>query len=540
MKSLKLLIHFFVAGIFVSCEIFDSADNKNTLFEYDYLSMGNWWERGPNDIIDLNVSRSNAIAFGLYTVHNETLNLTAQMFPLYPAESRDISLEVYDGNQWITRQESKIADAGWIATFRIENWDSSTDQRYRLNHNMGATFEGLIRKDPANKEEVSIAVLSCNSYLGIESREEYVTNINYLDPDLIFFAGDQVYYHEQHTAGWLKFGMQFRELFRNRPCVILPDDHDVGQGNLWGENGIVSSFEQGEDGGYVRPPEYVNLVQKAQTSHLPEPFDQAPVNQNIGTYYTNFSLGEIDFAIIEDRKFKSAPLGNIPQHNGENLDQIEDANVDFSFLEREKNLSLLGDRQLAFLDEWSLSNPTHIKVVLSQTGFSGTAHLLGGQHRRIIADFDSNGWPKSGRRKALQRIKQANAIHLGGDQHLGVVIRHGIENHRDGPWSFLAPAIANDVYNRWWWPLGSVPGENHDTKNPLPWTGDYKDGFGNKITMYAYANPDTKSNGEGFGYVRIDKRKKEVIFECWPRWTDVPDDDNKQFKGWPITVSLDD
>ena len=28
---------------------------------------------------------------------------------------------------------------------------------------------------------------------------------------------------------------------------------------------------------------------------------------------------------------------------------------------------------------------------------------------------------------------------------------------------------------------------------PLPWTGDYLDGFGNRITMHAYANPESAS-----------------------------------------------
>ena len=36
-----------------------------------------------------------------------------------------------------------------------------------------------------------------------------------LDPDLLFFAGDQSYDHREHTAAWLKFGLQFRDVFRD-------------------------------------------------------------------------------------------------------------------------------------------------------------------------------------------------------------------------------------------------------------------------------------------------------------------------------------
>ena len=72
----------------------------------------------------------------------------------------------------------------------------------------------------------------------------------------------------------------------------------------------------------------------------------------------------------------------------------------------------------------------------------------------------------------------------------------------------------------------------------LPWTGRYKDGFDNKITMHAYANPDTDSNGAGYGIIKFNKERKDVTFECWPRYEDVRLNNPKQFKGWPITVSL--
>ncbi|MCK5138038.1 MAG: hypothetical protein KAR19_19800 [Bacteroidales bacterium] len=43
-----------------------------------------------------------------------------------------------------------------------------------------------------------------------------------------------------------------------------------------------------------------------------DPFDPTPVGQGIGVYYTNLVVGEVDFAIIEDRKFESGPKGKIP------------------------------------------------------------------------------------------------------------------------------------------------------------------------------------------------------------------------------------
>ena len=151
--------------------------------------------------------------------------------------------------------------------------------------------------------------------------------------------------------------------------------------------------------------------------------------------------------------------------------------------------------------------------------------------------MDSNGWPQSGRNKALKLIKKANAIHVGGDQHISTVIQHGIEKYEDGPWAFIVPAIVNDYYSRWWWPENKVNNEIKNSKK-LPWTGRYLDGFNNKITMHAYANPDTDSNGAGYGIIKFNKKTNSVTFECWPRFQNIKLNSAKQFKGWPITVSL--
>ena len=35
---------------------------------------------------------------------------------------------------------------------------------------------------------------------------------------------------------------------------------------------------------------------------------------------------------------------------------------------------------------------------------------------------------------------------LCGDQHLAVTVRHGIDDYRDGPYAFTAPAIVNTIY----------------------------------------------------------------------------------------------
>ena len=523
-----------------SSSIFSAKSESNNYVKspfsgLDLLATNDWWNRGNNEIIDLKVEREDVIAFGIYTLSNNILKLTAQLFPLYPEESREVRLEIYRDKKWVVINKKIINEIGWAATFKIEDWDDTKNTKYRLTHGNNAKFNGLIRKNPSDQNKIKLAAFSCNSNKDRGDRKNYIRNINYINPDILFFAGDQSYDHKEHTAAWLKFGMQFREIFRDRPCITIPDDHDIGQGNLWGENGKVASSAAGNDGGYFYHKEYIKMVERAQTKHLPDPYDKTPIEQGINVYYTNLIYGDIDFAIIEDRKFKSGPKGKIPQQ-GPRPDHIRNNNYDPKSIDLD-GLSLLGDRQHKFLKKWGENKEKSVmKAVLSQTGFCGGAHLHGNKENRLHADLDSNGWPQSGRNKALKLIKDANAVHIAGDQHLSTVIHHGIEKFEDGPWAFIVPALVNNYYSRWWWPEDEMPGEN--SNNKLPWNGRYLDGFNNKITMHAYANPDTDSSGSGYGIISFNKKENKVTFECWPRYQDVTKENAKQFDGWPITVSL--
>ncbi|MEM6318195.1 MAG: alkaline phosphatase D family protein [Bacteroidota bacterium] len=500
----------------------------------DTLATNDWWNRATNPIIDMNVARDSVIAFGIYTVSNQTLKMSAQLFPLYPEETRTVRLEVKEGDSWKEIQRQEVNDLGWSALFRVDNWDDSRDVIYRLAHGKGAYFEGVIRKNPVDKKELVLAAFSCNSNKDRGDRANYIRNVNHHDPDLLFFAGDQSYDHKEHTAAWLKFGVQFRDIFRQRPCITIPDDHDIGQGNIWGEYGKKASSMAGADGGYFFHPEYVKMVERCQTAHLPDPYDPTPVQQGIGVYYTNLEIGHVDFAIIEDRKFKSGPKGKIPQQ-GPRPDHIRNPNYDPKSVDV-AGLELLGKRQLDFLEGWGATKNGKMKAVLSQTGFCGGAHLHGQKDNRLHADMDSNGWPQTGRNKALTAIKKANAVHIGGDQHLATVIHHGINEFEDGPHAFIVPALVNNYYSRWWWPEDEKAGKNANAA--LPWTGQYLDGFANKITMKAYVNPESPSSGSGYGLIRFNQQKEEVTFECWPREVDVSTSNAQQFVGFPITISM--
>jgi hypothetical protein len=197
---------------------------------------------------------------------------------------------------------------------------------------------------------------------------------------------------------------------------------------------------------------------------------------------------------------------------------------------------LLGDRQLKFLRAWGQDwAGATMKCVLSQTPFAAAAHLHGKADNRLVADLDSNGWPQHGRNAAVRELRRCFAVHLCGDQHIATVVRHGVNDWDDAGWSFCSPSIWN-LYGRWWAPQEKPL--DHDPKSPLEHTGRYLDGFGNKITMTAYANPAPGNNqATGYGLVRFKKSTRQITFECWPRFVDVTKPDAKQYAGWPVTVT---
>ncbi len=440
------------------------------------------------------VEKKDIICFALYTVHDNTLKLTAQLYPIAEGDSKTVRLEIEKDGQWVEVAKTTAIEPGWTAPFRVEDWDDSKTYRYRVAHGTEATYEGTIRKNPVDKDEIVVAAFTGNSIQPVHggdiSRQDIIDNVNKIDADVLFFSGDQVYDHNRHYAAWLKFGRDFGSIIKDRPTICLPDDHDVGQPNLWGESGKISTLPGAADGGYAQPGVYVQEVERAQTSHLPDPADPHKIGQGIGVYYTNLNWGNVDFAILEDRKFKTGPAGRVPKQ-GPRPDHIQNPNYDPASVDV-PGAVLLGERQLKFIDQWAQDwHDADMKIALSQTIFCGGAHIHGSANGRLHADMDSNGWPQTGRNRAVAAIRKAFAFHLAGDQHLATIFHHGIDEYRDAVWSFCVPSIAN-LYLRWWEPL--KPGENRESGAP-EYTGDQLDGFANKVTNYAAANPEKSPAG---------------------------------------------
>ena len=205
-RTKKIGIELVLFAIFLGLWVQDSCGQQNTFGKkfpnLESRSTGKWWEKKPNKRFKMNldVARENVIAFALYTHDHGMLKLSAQLYPLKSDEDRTVRLEFRqrDGS-WKEVDRQPVQELGWSAHFRIASWDNSVDQPYRVRHGSNASFEGLIRKDPIEKNEIIVGSLSCNSSRTPGSRPRVVENLKQLNPDLLFFAGDQTYHHTEHT-----------------------------------------------------------------------------------------------------------------------------------------------------------------------------------------------------------------------------------------------------------------------------------------------------------------------------------------------------
>jgi len=524
--------------------------------------------------------RFGPILWSMYTLSDSrsedgfVLKLSALTGPLGEEDNRQVELRLQDAaGDWQSVGTSELDPDAWTATFRLPRWDATRATPYRLvyaeRHRDGeptvTARDGTIAAQPVGRP-LRIAALTCQNDYAFPY-QPVVDNLLRLDPDLLYFSGDQLY--ESHGGfgvirgpaepailnylrKYYQFGWAFGEAMRSRPTVVLPDDHDVFQGNVWGEAGAPMDFSENPNnpsrGGYHQPARMVNVVHTTCSSHHPDFADRERVKQDISVYHGDLVYGDTSFAIIADRQFKSGP--ERVQTDAPRADHVLSPDFDTASLDQ-PGLVLLGDRQEAFLRDWSADWRGHrMKVLLSQTVFANVATHHGAYDGYLKADLDSGGWPQTPRNEALRSLIGSRALHVNGDQHLASLVQYGVERQRDSLWSFCTPAIAVG-YPRWWRPdeLG-IPHRNRP-EHGLPNTGEYLDGLGNPIYVYAIGNPEVASEphryrrahqkGSGFAMVTIDSEAKTYLVEAFRFLVDATDGKpENQFPGWPVTIHQDD
>ncbi|MCB1019665.1 MAG: alkaline phosphatase D family protein, partial [Acidobacteria bacterium] len=452
------------------------------------------WKAGGSRLAERPEQTFGPILWTQYTLSSGVLKVMALFPALGPDDDWTARLEA--GGR---KAEANIDRLSRTAVFRLEGWDDTRDAEYRVLYrwqDAEHAWAGRVRKDPRGGGELRVGVFSCD-HGECFPQQRMVRNIQIQDPDIVFFAGDQIYEgyggfgvardkpSEEAMLDYLRkywqFGWTWRSILKDRPSVVIPDDHDVFQGNIWGQAGRPLPKKEAsgpgfEQGGFLMPVDWVNAVQRTQAGHLPDPVDPAPCASGIEVYFTEMRYGGASFCILEDRKFKTGP-GSILTSEQRAQGRQDPSVVDVDGAE------MLGARQEKFLREWvRTSKDAEFRVVLSQTIFCKATTHAGGELRRSVIDLDCGGWPQKGRRRALEILKAApDVVMLHGDQHLGILARQGLDEWEDAALAFMVPGTSNG-FPRAWRPEADK------------WTGRFLDGLGNRMTILGYANPEPGSN----------------------------------------------
>lgn len=546
-------------------EMEEEARPGNSLFVFDELKLSG------SKVIEKPENAFGPVLWTMYTLSRGTVKLMALLPPIGENDNQNVSLQFKTGSGWETASTKTIEPDSRTALFKIDNWDATKEVAYRVQYIEKAKngtetvhfYDGVIRKDPVDKS-LKVGGLTCQFHFGFPYTP-LVRNLTKLDPDLLYFSGDQIYEGNggygikrkpidvsivNYLGKYYMFGWAFGDLMRDRPTICTPDDHDVFHGNLWGEGGMAKPGGAGSSDtrGFMQSVKMVNVVNRTQCGQLPDPYDPTPIKQGMSVWYTDLVYGRISFAIISDRIFKTGPEA-VADWEGRH-DHMKEPREDLSFLDK-PGVKMLGDRQLKFLNDWKMDwEGADMKVLLSQTVFANVATHHGSLMNYLYGDLDSGGWPKSGRDKAIRIMRQVGAFQICGDQHVPSLVQYGLQNYRDANWCFCTPAIAV-MYLRWFlpdevgYPVLDRPAHGY------PNTGKYTDAFGNKNYVYAIGNPgkvtvDKTSRyshalirSSGFGMVTFDQQERTIDIDAWRFKADVenPNPVRDQFPGWPLKIN---
>lgn len=491
------------------------------------------------------------ILWSQYMISDETLRIQVQLAPV--SKPTSVSLFFKSPGSWTLRKRTKSHYLSRTALFEIPGWDVTRNREFMVQVTYTGKlhkWNGLIRAMPTTSQ-FKLAVFSCDEgYLF--PMTGVVAQVKQQNPDMIAFVGDQIY---EESAGfdvgenisparfattansmldflhkWYRFGWTWRSVLKNTPCILMPDDHDVYQGNLFGAGGsrLPDRTELTWSlGGYLMPANWVNAVERVHVGHLPPPAVDLTLPIGIKPYFTSVRYAGIDIAILEDRKFKTGPmmLNAGARTTGVGAD-------------------LLGSAQEQFLTKWSQNwRNVSMKIAISATIFSKATTHVGPFLTRSKYFYDSGAWPVNARNRVVKLLADGNVLSIHGDQHLGVLLRQGIDTFNDGGYSFMVPGVANGFPRAWW------PGVKERPIVDDVFTGHFVDDAGHPLNVLAVGNPDYNSQnltwwtaspnevayrkGSGYGLVRLDQAKKTAKINLYRVGRQ-----EQQFPGFPQTIRI--
>lgn len=508
-----------------------------------------------------------------YTVSGQQLRMTAQCVPLTQCEKAEAFLEVSEKgkNAWKEIVKSSVNPISYTAHFVVDQWNSNISYDFRISLKMKNldqnSISGIIQAEPIDKATFSCVSFNNTSITQGILKTQYdfdKSNLNCFtdsflkdiltkSPDMVIFNANQINENFPNPCKkddnaqwdylykWYLFCMHWGKLCLQMPSILLPGSHDFFQPQLWGmENGKApksplagiypfqhtgsEEYWQSDAGGFVMSQSFLEMVKATQCGHLPKFPDKSVSNH----YFCNILYGGVDFAIIEDHSFKSAPYQlfpeaqicrGIPQNHSINRNLYNDGNG-----------KLLGEAQMEFLENWVKTfNKTDFKVLLCNDNFATTythtpfvdsivksATSIMNIGQATVADMNTGAWPQNERNRLLSLIRKCHTFILTSG-YPAKIVHHGISNFKDASLSIEVPPVYSEK-KRYWMP--SYSGSTYLSGIKV-FTGDFLDAFSHKISISNLVNPtDTfikqeklKDQSNGFAILRFQKESQQLEVE---------------------------
>lgn len=507
-----------------------------------------------------------------YTLHRDTLRLTAQMPPLSRNNLHPLRLEIRKkgSNDWHEVAKTEITTPGWMAKFEVPGWQSNTAWKYRLTYppnenDVSHTYTGTIRKEPENevvlstidapeilKKSIDSTTNFTNSSLWLPHRLN-IRNVLGRKPDLIAYTGsrlfrinptrfkldsnaltDQLYL--DYLYKWSLVCWLHGPLTRNMPSLVMPEATDS------------------------LPVPFINMAVKSQTAHMPPPYNPRADLRGAEPWYTRLVYGGVDLAVVEDDLMAPDTLTT----------GIGQKNNSSGIAKR--------TRQLRFLKDWTNSwDDVDIKAVVTNT--SSIQHITqppapsgqkenhpsaSGQEKEKISpvlqlNHKTSHTTSSQVKEVVSQVRKSHALVIKGGSRMPYLIHHGINDWEDAGYEFGFPS----------WSQATPPHpavrvmQNKSIADSvlidsLTLPAKFRDPHGHPIILETLTKgsdrnktggPRQKGFGiehhdtsylsgmvPGFGIVRFNTRDQEISISVWPAEGDPQN--TQPFSGWPVDLSV--
>lgn len=507
-----------------------------------------------------------------YTLHRDTMRLTAQMPPLSRNNLHPLRLEIRKkgSNKWQQAAKTEITTPGWMAKFVVPGWQSNTAWKYRLTYPLKENdallpYTGTIKKEP--EKEVVLSTIDAPEIIKktIDSITDFTNNNLWLPhrlkvrnvlgkkPDLLAYTGSRLFRNKptrlildssglsdqlylDYLYKWSLICWLHGPLTRNTPSLVMPEATDS------------------------LPVPFINMAMKTQTAHMPPPYNPQPDSRGVEPWYTRLVYGGADLAVVEDDLMQPDTLTTgIRERNN------------FPVVTKR-------DRQLRFLKNWTNSwDDIDIKAVVTNTSSiqhitqppapSGSKENLSpaggqeGEKPQFLLQLNKKASHATSNqvKGVLSQIRKSHALIIKGGSRMPYLIHHGIHDWEDAGYEFGFPS----------WSQATLPHsaemviQNKNTTDSvlpdsLTLAAKFRDPHGHPLILKTLTKgndrnlsggPQNKSLDRvnhdtsnlsgmvpGFGIVRFNTRDQKISISVWPAEGDHQN--TQPFSGWPVDLSV--